>query len=363
VHVVVPATIDDPRHPSGGNTYDRHLGRGLAATGWHVREHPVPGRWPQRDPAARARLADVLDAVPPGDLVLIDGLLASAAPGVVSRRARDRPVVVLLHMPLGESRAESRDPERTMLAGAAAVIATSHWTRRWLAAHYRLPADQIHVAEPGADAAPLAPGTPAGNRLLCVGAVTPVKGHDLLVAALGQLADLSWTCHVVGALDLEPDFVRGVREQADGLGIAGRLRFSGPLAGPDLDAAYAEADALVVASRAETYGMVVTEALARGLPVIATSVGGVPEALGRAAGGLRPGLLVPPEAAALAGAIRTFLTDGSLRAQLWQRAADRRRNLVPWSGTVARVVGILTDALGSWPGEPGAPRSRTCLQQ
>ena len=50
-----------------------------------------------------------------------------------------------------------------------------------------------------------------------------------------------------------------------------------------------------LASRTETYGMVVTEALSRGIPVIASDVGGVPEALGAAADGTRPGVLVPPE--------------------------------------------------------------------
>jgi glycosyltransferase involved in cell wall biosynthesis len=65
--------------------------------------------------------------------------------------------------------------------------------------------------------------------------------------------------------------------------------------GDDLAHAYAAADVLVLASRTETYGMVVTEALARGLPVIATAVGGLPEALGQASDGRRPGLLVPPE--------------------------------------------------------------------
>jgi glycosyltransferase involved in cell wall biosynthesis len=61
--------------------------------------------------------------------------------------------------------------------------------------------------------------------------------------------------------------------------------------------AYAAAGVLVLASSSETYGMVVTDALARGRPVIATAVGGLPEALGQASDGRRPGLLVPPQTA------------------------------------------------------------------
>ena len=85
------------------------------------------------------------------------------------------------------------------------------------------------------------------------------------------------------------------------------MRFPGPRTGPELDRAYAAADLLVLASHAETYGMVVTEALARGLPVLAAEVGGVTEALGHGDDGTRPGLLVPPgDPAALGAALRTL---------------------------------------------------------
>ena len=74
--------------------------------------------------------------------------------------------------------------------------------------------------------------------------------------------------------------------------------------------------------------MVVTEALARGLPVVAAEVGGVPEALGHGADGDRPGLLVPPDdPAALAAALRAWLGDAELRARLRRAARERRASL------------------------------------
>ena len=111
------------------------------------------------------------------------------------------------------------------------------------------------------------------------------------------------------------------------------MHFPGPRTGAELDRSYAAADLLVLASRAETYGMVVTEALARGLPVVATEVGGVTEALGHGAGRLRPGLLVAPDdPAALATALRAWLGDAELRRRLRRAARERRESL-------ARVVG------------------------
>ena len=108
----------------------------------------------------------------------------------------------------------------------------------------------------------------------------------------------------------------------------GRVRFSGPQTEADLARSYAAADVLVLPSRAETYGMVVTEALARGLPVVAAEVGGVPEALGHGADGARPGLLVPPDdPAALRDALRAWLEDADLRGRLRRAARERRASL------------------------------------
>ena len=130
--------------------------------------------------------------------------------------------------------------------------------------------------------------------------------------------DLSWHCVCVGSLDRDPAFVERLRRRSlRTAGWATGCRFPGPRTGADLDRSYAAADLMVLASRAETYGMVVTEALARGLPVVAADVGGVTEALGHGADGIRPGLLVPPDdPAALGAALRAWLGDAELRAAL-----------------------------------------------
>ena len=144
---------------------------------------------------------------------------------------------------------------------------------------------------------------------------------------------------------MAPDFVAEIRRRARQLGIAPRLTFRGPLIGNELDAAYAGADVVVVSSRAETYGMVVTEALARGLPVIATAVGGMPEALGKTCDGRRPGLLVPPEdSAALAAALRDWLLDANLRHRLREAARERRSTLSGWDVPTDRIARVLAQA-------------------
>ena len=200
----------------------------------------------------------------------------------------------------------------------------------------------MHVAEPGVDAADLAPGTAAGGELLCVAAVTFDKGHDLLLDALATISDLSWTCVCIGSLERDPPFVGELQRRSHRGGLDGRVCFPGPRTGLDLDGSYAAADLIVLASRAETYGMVVTEALARGLPVVAAEVGGVPAALGHGADGTRPGLLVAPgDLVALGGALRTWLSDAELRGRLRAAARERRESLPGWSATSSAIAGVL----------------------
>jgi glycosyltransferase involved in cell wall biosynthesis len=141
--------------------------------------------------------------------------------------------------------------------------------------------------------------------------------------------------------------VEEIRRRTRNGSLGDRVSFPGPRTGSELDRSYAAADLMVLASRAETYGMVVTEALARGLPIVATEVGGVTEALGSGTGGMRPGLLVPPEdPAALAAALRAWLGDAELRGRLRRAAHERRKSLCGWSTTASVLAGVLAEVFG-----------------
>jgi glycosyltransferase involved in cell wall biosynthesis len=346
-YFVVPDGIDDPARPSGGNTYDRHLCRELGAHGWSTHERAVAGFWGRPDAASFAALEETLGQIPDDAVVLLDGLIASTAPEVlVPQASRLRPVV-LVHMPLGHRPRDgaARRREGAALAAATTIVTTSAWSRRRLVELYDLPTERVRVAEPGAEPAEPASGSGAGEALLCVGAVTFEKGHDILLEALESISALAWHCTCVGSLDREPGFVDALRRRSPAGGPGARVSFPGPRTATDLDRTYASADLLVHAPRAETYGLVVTEALARGLPVIATEVGGLAEALGEGVAGIRPGLLVAPEdPAALAGALRAWLGDAELRARLRRAAGERRESLPRWSTTASEVARILAEA-------------------
>jgi glycosyltransferase involved in cell wall biosynthesis len=352
-HLVVPEGVADPHRPSGGNTYDRTVLAGLAERGWAVHQHEVDGSWPHPDPAARAAVARVLAGIPDGAPVLVDGLVGSGIPDVVVPEARRLRLAVLVHLPLGHAADDGtghdadrgkawRPAEGAVLRAAAAVVTTSHWTRTWLVTTYGLAPAGVTVAPPGVVPADRVVASASGSRLLCVGAVTPTKGHDLLVEALADVADLHWACRCIGSVEVEPAFAEQVRGRALALGLGERLTFAGPRVGRDLDAGYAASDLVLVPSRVETYGMVVTEALARGIPVVGADVGGLPEALGRAPDRRRPGILVrPDDPAALALAVRHWLTDAGLRESLRAAADGRCRTLAGWSETTDRLARVL----------------------
>lgn len=418
VDLVVPAGVRDSARPSGGNRYDTSVAAALAGLGWRVRVHLVDGDWPHPDGAARGRLAAALrpvrgesDCPAP---VLIDGLVASGAGDVIADVAACRPLVVLVHMLFGEVQPGLAESEGRALLAAAGVVTTSGWAARRVAARYPVPHSRIHVAPPGAGLMPAnapgdagsvrnvredgpgvaaggtegatpdwavrglalgqgpasavpAPGVPGGLRLLCVGAVTRAKGHDVLVAALASLTEAAespalrdlppglagrrgaWTCRCVGSLDVEPDTVAALRDRIASAGLARSVELCGAVPDDALAAEYAAADLLVHPSRSETWGMVLTEALAHGVPVLASDVGGIPEAVGHAPGGSRPGLLVPPgDPQALAAALRDWLEDPGLRARLRVAAQARAGTLRGWDATAVEVAGALEAASREW---------------
>ncbi|TVZ06277.1 glycosyltransferase [Trebonia kvetii] len=343
VHVVVPEGFDNPGQPTGGNIYDRRVCAGLAEAGWEVLVATVTAPWL----VPGAELARIVSAIPDGETVLIDGLIASpAAAQLLPHTGRIR-MTVLLHMPLATALdthhdASAERSERIVLRAAAGVVVTSEWTRRQVLTRYAIPACRVHVARPGVDRV-AAQARPVSGRLLCVGVLGRHKGQDLLVEALAGLADRDWHCVLAGPLDRDPDFVERLRARITRLGYGHRVRLSGVLTGAALSHAYATADLLVAPSRSETYGMTVTEALARGLPVMAAAVGGLPEALGTTADGTVPGQLIPPDdPAALAAALGDWLGDECCRRRLRAAARQRRSTLCGWEQTIKEIANAVT---------------------
>ena len=370
VRFLVPANI---RHNSGGNVYNTRLAQGMRTLGVDTEVLAVDGSWPDASADQRRRLGGVLGAggrradITAGTVTLVDGLIACGAPDELEyAAAAGRSPWVLLHMPAPSH----PDGERRALRAAAGVICTSSSAVASTEMRHGLPACQ--VALPGTDPAPKAAGS-APPHIVAVAALLPNKDQLLTVAALARVQDLAWTASLVGTDDADSTYAAQVRGSIASFGLEGRVRVTGQLAGKALADEWNRADLSLLVSRAESFGLVVTESLARGIPVVVRKGTGAVEALGlagRLAGGMAGGLgvrpagkpegatyAVPGAAVGLAGpdnshpdvlaaVIRQWLLDGTLRAG-WRAAALAAREQLPgWDSTARNVLAILSAPAG-----------------
>ena len=362
-------------YASGGTMYNSHVAEALRSLGVTVNVVGVPGAWPVGSAADRRRLAAALD--PAHDAILVDGLLALGAPGEIRAAARRSlpmtargssqdaapstgsrvgPAVgILVHMSLADApgltapeAARFAALDRESLAVADTVLVPSDFSARRLAERYGTSA---RVARPGVVRVPVASGSISQGgapHLLCLAALLPGKGQRRLVRALGALRGVPWTLTLAGHDAADSAYARILADEAARLGIGDRVLMPGELRGARLEEEWGRADLTVLASESETFGLVVTESIARGVPALVAAGTGATEALGLSlAGGLGP-------AGTVAGApgrgtdpltveLGRWLADPALRAR-WRAAALGARPLLPgWEATaraVAHAMGL-----------------------
>jgi glycosyltransferase involved in cell wall biosynthesis len=332
LHLVVPGPLGQL---TGGYVYDARIVAGLRELGWRVQVHNLAGRFPDPDAVARNVMGTTLASLSDGARVVIDGLAMGGLPAPIEAHGGRLRILSLVHHPLAEEtglsaadRTRFAESERRALAPCVGVLVSSAFTARGLEA-YGVAEARIRVVVPGTEPARPAVGPGPGEppTLLCVASVTPRKGHDVLVAALERVRDMSWTCVCAGALDRDPEHAGAVLRRAGAAGLAGRIELVGERAGDPLDELYHRASVFVLASHYEGYGMALAEALARGLPVVSTTGGAIPFTVPADAG-----ILVEPgDAAAFADGLRRLLgPDATLRADLASAARRHAEKLPSW---------------------------------
>jgi D-inositol-3-phosphate glycosyltransferase len=211
----------------------------------------------------------------------------------------------------------------------------------------------LELFSPDADRQ-MIPETLAGGRLiLFVGRLQPLKGPDLAVRTLRELDRLlphdgePTRLIVVGGVSgngrgtADP---QALRRLARDLGVADRVAVLPPRPHPQLAALYRAADAVLIPSYSESYGLVALEAQACGTPVVAAAVGGLPHALADGGGTL----VESHRPAAFAAALLPFLTDARARAAAGE-AGRRRAHRASWGRTAQRMLAIYRAVRRRWP--------------
>lgn len=317
---------------SGGYIYDRMVVEQLRALGDEVTVLSL-------SPGAAVDLSLELDVVVGDELCFRElGALFIGAPSGLRR------VLLIHHLSAWEQEASAQRSEllrleKLAIDAADVCVATSSETAERLCREGL--SRSARVAEPGADRLPrpdTAGQEPAGARmrLLFVGNILPRKRVLELVDAFVGLPSGAELV-LVGA---EPsrDYGTAVRAVVEQAGAADRVRFMGSLGPAAVAEQLALADALVLPSALEGYGMVLSEALWAGVPIIAARVGAAEKLVTRSGAGL---LFEPEDRAGLAAALARFLWDAKLRAKLREQAWLSVDQLPRWRDTALALRATL----------------------
>jgi len=326
--LLVPGRITER---TGGSIYDRRMLEELPSHGWDVMALELHGSFPDPTVEALQRASETLDGLPDGTVTIVDSLALGAMPDPIVRNASRLRIVALMHLPLGV------EGEGRALRAAALVVLTGKAALPLLA-RYTLPRGPIVVIEPGTDRAPLSRGSNGVTvELLSVATINGGKGHVALLHALALVPSRDWRLTCAGSLTRDPETVARVTQTIERLGLQDKVTLAGDLAAAALEECYARADVFVLATRQETYGMAVAEAIAHGLPVVATASGAIPELVGGLAG-----IVVPvDDAAALTEALTRVLRDAALRARFAIGARARRESLPTWPEAAKQLATAL----------------------
>ena len=331
VAFAVPGHLDTP---TGGYAYDRRMVEALRAQGWSVEVIDLGEDFPNPSADGLARAGAMLAALDRQQPIVVDGLAFGAMPEAAAQLGTSRKLVALVHHPLAfesglspQDAARLRESERAALAHVRHVIVTSPATKRLVAGEYGVAADDITVVLPGSERLAREPRPQVQTvSLLAVGSLVPRKGYDILIAALATLQALPWQLRIAGDPTRDPATAQKLKADIAAHGLTDRIALLGAVPVERLRQLYAEADAFVLASRFEGYGMAYAEAIAAGLPVIATRSGAIPDTVPTDASLL----VAPDDAGALADALRRLIADAPLRARLSQAARAAALRLPTW---------------------------------
>jgi glycosyltransferase involved in cell wall biosynthesis len=323
---------------TGGYAYDRRVLAGLATHDVAVTHVPLPGTYPNPSDADIEASAAVLAGLSADTTLLIDGLAYGTFPASLLARIKQR-IVALVHHPLGletgvpvTRAAELLQLETAALTRAEHVVVTSPLTKRMLVADFAVLPSKITVAEPGTAPAQRASGSTGGRvHMLAVGSIVPRKGYPVLIEALKGLPS-GWWLTIAGGPRDDAEVAR-VHEAVATSGVSPRIEFVGAVDDATLDTLYASADLFVMPSLFEGYGMVLAEAMARGLPIVCTTGGAAAETVPDDAA-----LKVPPgDYAALRKALSHAITEPDLRQRLSDASWAAGQRLPRWDDT-SRII-------------------------
>jgi D-inositol-3-phosphate glycosyltransferase len=282
--------------------------------------------------------------------------------GLVAHRIKhelDLPFVSTFHT-LARVKAEGGDmepewrerAESEIISCADAICVSCTEEQRQFLRLYGQPAGKIEIIAPGVEHAFFAPGERSGARnalglpadapvLLFVGRIQPLKGPDVAVRALAAMHRPDALLLIVGGASGQEggSEMAHVKRLITELGVESQVRFVEPQPHHILSTYYRAADAVIVPSRSESFGLVALEASACGIPVVASAVGGLLTLVDHGSNGF---LVEDRDPQLFAEHINDILDHPAMAAAMGQRGADRARQYT-WGFAAARLRRVYSD--------------------
>jgi len=279
-----------------------------------------------------------------GGLWLVDSLCLQTFALHLNRRSDAKGVLIAHYLKLLDplhQHSSAAEAELAALQPFTAVITTSAFSRRvLLEAGYQ---GRVEAILPGLKSTyrrPVAARSSGSPTILTVATLLPGKGLVQMLSALERLRELEWRWEIIGDSKLDPAFAQELSVHLNRSSLRDRVFLRGAIAPEVVEAAYDRAHVFALPSRFETCSMATMEAMARGLPVVAFRVGGLPDLIPEIS---RRALASPGDMDAFAGRLGMLIEDAGERNDFGQANLEASRRFPSWEDTGGAVESLLRE--------------------
>jgi glycosyltransferase involved in cell wall biosynthesis len=289
LHFLCPGDINSL---TGSHIFTKRFAEGLKKNGHQITIHQLSNDFPFPSDKSLQTVQTILSLIPESDTIIFDNLISSSISALLKECAHRNHLICLFHLPLSIYPGFSVY-QREMLAFSESeslgfihhILAVGPFVEKFLL-QQGIDKKKIILTFPGVEDCPQKKiYQPKPYRLLSVANLIRSKGHVTLVKALSALNNINWILDCYGDLDLDRQYLADLQALIRRNNLQNKIFIHGTISGKALSDAYLSADLFIHPSEFETYGIALTEALAHGIPVIASTGGGtlstVPASMGK----------------------------------------------------------------------------------
>jgi glycosyltransferase involved in cell wall biosynthesis len=326
---------------TGGHLYNMHIINGLKNKNYSVSLQAAGGKWDNKEGIDKmCRL--YLQKIPWGSCIIIDSLILASLTNLV-RKSMDRfKFLGLIHLPVSYDiktgiHGKLSEDELGALNHMHRLVVTGGFTFDLLC-NAGIDPRKITIIQPGTDQFPRkAQYARVPSNLLCIANYSALKAQDVLIRALSRLKTRNWTLHLYGDTDRDPEYTSFLRSLILYLGLESRIIVHRIVERQNISKVFLEADLFILPSLFESYGMVLSESLAHGIPVISTLAGNirntVPEGMGI--------LIEPGNEAELADSISSLFDSPEKYSALCTASSSYYKQSRSWEQAVSEFESVI----------------------